>query len=172
MIRSVLREVITLTDTYYSAGKYALALKCLLAAHAIDSSDPTLHVQIVRFRLALNSLEEPMPEKVSEVVLKEFETILPKATNLSDWNSSCSKLHQQSVDHVRAALSARLLITPNDKAVCEREFISTLDLPSTTLDKAIAGIETLQEWQAEQSTKQTYNENAHKRWTEASVFIK
>jgi peptide alpha-N-acetyltransferase len=151
--------------------KYALALKCLLAAHAIDSSDPTLHVQLVRFRLALNDLKEPLPEKISDVVLKEFEAILPKSVKLTEWNNTYLTSHKESVDHVRAALSARLIITPNDKAACEKEFVSTLDLSSTTLEKAISGLETLDEWKADAATKQAYNEKAHNKWKEASAFV-
>lgn len=146
-------------------------MKCLLAAHAIDSLDPTLHVQLVRFRLAINDLKEPLPEKISDVVLKEFEAILPKSTNLDEWNNAYLTSHKESVDHVRAALSARLLINLNDKPTCEKEFVSTLDLANTTLEKAVSGLETLDDWKADAATKQAYNEKAHNKWKEASAFV-
>jgi hypothetical protein len=145
-------------------------LKCLLAAHAIDSSDPTLHVQLLRFRLALNSVSEPLPEKISDVVLNEFEAILPKSADLQKWNDSYLASHKTSANHVRAVLSARLLLTPEAKAECEKELISTLDLDSTTMETAIAGLDTLDEWKSSAATKQAYTEKAQKRWTEVSAF--
>ena len=146
-------------------------MKCLLAAHAVDSSDPTLHVQLARFRLTLNNLKEPLPEKISDVVLEEFEAILPKSTNLNEWNNTYLTSHKENVDHVRAALSARLLITPNEKAACEKEFVDTIDLASATLEKAISGLETLDEWRADAATKKAYKEKAHNKWRESSAFV-
>lgn len=145
-------------------------MKCLLAAHAIDSSDPTLHVQLLRFRLALNKLSEPLPEKISDVVLNEFDTLLPKSADLQKWNESYLAAHNTSANHVRAVLSARLLLTPDAKAEIEKEFISTLDLESTTMEIAIAGLEVLDEWKSGPATKQAYIEKAQKKWPEASAF--
>lgn len=116
-------------------------------------------------------MKEPLPEKISDIVLEKFETILPKTTNLNDWNDTYLRSHNESVDHVRAALSARLLIAPNEKAACEKDFVSTIDLSSTTLEKAISGLETLDEWKADATTKQAYNEKAHNKWKEASAFV-
>jgi N-alpha-acetyltransferase 15/16, NatA auxiliary subunit len=130
-----------------------------------------LHVQLVRFRLALNSLSEPLPEKISDVILKEFEAILPKSTNLEEWNNSYLASHKGSVDHVRAALSTRLLLTPAAKPDCEKEFVSTVDLESTTLESAILGLETLDEWKSDAAVKDAYKAKAHAKWKEASSFI-
>lgn len=141
-----------------------------MAAHAIDSSDPTLHVQLLRFRQALNNLSEPLPEKISDVVLNEFEAILPKSADLQKWNESYLAEHKASANHIRAVLSARLLLTPEAKAECEKEFISTLDLDSTTMETAIAGLDTLDEWKSSAATKQAYTEKAQKKWTEVSAF--
>ncbi|QKX55786.1 uncharacterized protein TRUGW13939_02884 [Talaromyces rugulosus] len=157
-------------EVYIRRQKYALALKCLLAAHAIDSSDPTLHVQLLRFRLALNNVSEPLPEKISDVVLNEFEAILPKSADLQKWNDSYLASHKTSANHIRAVLSARLLLTPEAKAESEKEFISTLDLDSTTMETAISGLDTLDEWKSSAATKQAYIETAQKRWTEVSAF--
>ncbi|KAH8697552.1 putative acetyltransferase catalytic subunit [Talaromyces proteolyticus] len=157
-------------EVYIRRQKHALALKCLLAAHAIDSSNPVLHVQLLRFRLALNNLSEPLSETISEIVTKEFDQILPKSTDLRKWNESYLTSHKGSVDHVRGALSARLLLAPDTKAEAEKELISTLDLESTTLEKALAGLDTLDEWNSGSATKQAYIEKAHKKWSEASAF--
>ena len=53
--------------------KYLLALKCLLTLHALAPSNPTLHSQKIRFRLAISALgsdTDPsalLPRKVSEI---------------------------------------------------------------------------------------------------------
>lgn len=104
--------------------------------------------------------------------MKEFEAILPKSTNLGEWNNSYLTSHKNSVDHVRAALSTRLLITPDARPEIEKEFVSTIDLESTTLEKAILGLEILEdEWKSSAAVKEAYSEKAHKKWKEASSFI-
>lgn len=151
-------------------GKYLLALKCLLAAHAIDSSDPTLHVQLLRFRQALDSLQEPLPAKVSEIVSSEFEKLLPKSQSLGDWNESFLSSHKTSVPHVQAALTVRLLLNPDSKSQCEKELLSTLDLEDASIEKAVAGLDLLDEWRSSLAAKQTYIEKAYLKWSEASPF--
>lgn len=151
-------------------GKYLLALKCLLAAHAIDSSDPTLHVQLLRFRQALDSLQEPLPAKISEIVSSEFEALLPRSQPLDEWNDSFLASHKNSVAHVQAALTARLLLNPDSKSQCEQDLLSTLDLEDASIDKAIAGLDLLNEWRSSSAAKQTYIEKAHQKWSEASAF--
>jgi peptide alpha-N-acetyltransferase len=39
-------------EVYLRREKYLLALRCLIAAHAIDAENAALHEQLVRFRLA------------------------------------------------------------------------------------------------------------------------
>lgn len=154
-----------------SSEKFALALKCLVAAHGIDSSDPTLHVQLVRFRLALNNLSETIPETISDIVTKEFETVLAKSTDLGEWNKSFLATHKNSADHVRAALYTRMLMNPDSKPECEKEFISTLDLENVTLEKAISGLEVLDEWNSSVTTKEAYKNKAHDKFKRSSVFV-
>jgi peptide alpha-N-acetyltransferase len=164
------RECLCQTNFLFNPDKYLLALKCILAAHSINSSDPILHVQLLRFRLTLNSLPEPLPEKISSIVSNEFEKLLPKAENLGEWNESYMTSHQNRVEHVQAALVARLLINPDTKPQCEKELLSTLDLDDATLDKAIAGLDLFDEWKSSSAVRQAYIEKAHKKWSEASTF--
>jgi peptide alpha-N-acetyltransferase len=156
---------------FITSEKYLLALKCLLAANSIDSSDPTLHVQLLRFRLALNGLQEPLPEKVSSIVSEEFAKLLPTSENLDAWNESYLTSHKESVEHVRAALTARLLINTDTKAQSEKELLSTLDLDDSTLEKAIAGLEVLDEWKSNSTARQAYIKKAHEKWQESSAFV-
>ncbi|KAL2215787.1 NMDA receptor-regulated protein 1-domain-containing protein [Thermoascus aurantiacus ATCC 26904] len=157
-------------EVYLRRKKYLLALKCLLAAHAIDASNPTLHVQLLRFRKALDSLQEPLPPKVSEIVTSEFETLLPKSQDLKEWNASFLEAHKTSTPHVQAALTARLLLDPESKSQCEQDLLSTLDLEDASISSAVAGLDLLNEWGSNQAAKAAYIEKAHNKWKEASAF--
>jgi peptide alpha-N-acetyltransferase len=142
-------------------------LKCLSAAYAIDPSYPTLHVQLLQFRKALDSLPEPLPAPIAEVVNAEFEKMLPKAQKLEEWNESFLTANKDSVAHVQAALSARHLLNPDSKAECEKDLLATLDSPKITIDEAAAAIDLLSKWGSDTSA---YIQKANKKWPEATVF--
>ncbi|GLI75276.1 hypothetical protein PoHVEF18_003529 [Penicillium ochrochloron] len=154
-------------EVHIRRNKHLLALKCLSAAHAIDPSYPTLHVQLLQFRKALDSLSEPLPAPIAEVINTEFETMLPKAQKLEEWNESFLTANKDSVAHVQAALSARHILNPDSKAECEKDLLATLDSPKITIDEAAAGIDLLNKWGSETSG---YVQEANKKWPEASVF--
>ncbi|OJZ92368.1 hypothetical protein ASPFODRAFT_28139 [Aspergillus luchuensis CBS 106.47] len=157
-------------EVYLRRGKHALALKCLTAAHAIDASNPTLHVQILRFRKALDSLSEPLAPQVAEVVNAEFEALLPKGQNLEEWNNTFLSTHKESVPHQQAGLTSRQLLKPDSKPQCEQDLISTLDSKDITIDTALAGLELLSEWGSNHAAKSAYVEKASSKWPEATVF--
>ena len=151
-------------------GKYALALKCLTAAHSIDASNPTLHVQLLRFRQALNKLSEPLPPQVAEVVDAEFEALLPKAQNLDEWNKTFIADKQDSIPHKHAYLTCQQLLKPDSKAETEKELASTLDASVVSLETALAGLDLLGEWGSNQAAKVSYAEKASSKWPESSLF--
>ncbi|KAI2852168.1 hypothetical protein CBS11350_646 [Aspergillus niger] len=157
-------------EVYLRRGKHALALKCLTAAHAIDASNPTLHVQILRFRKALDSLSEPLAPQVAEVVNTEFEALLPKGQNLEEYNNTFLSTHKESVSHQQAGLTSRQLLKPDSKPQCEQDLIATLDSKDITIDTALAGLELLGEWGSNQAAKSAYVEKASSKWPEATVF--
>lgn len=144
-----------------------LALKCLSAAHVIDPSNPTLHLQLLRFRKALDSLSEPLPAQTAEVVNAEFEKLLPKSQKLEEFNESFLSANKGSVAHVQAALSGRQLLKPDSKAQCEKDLLATLDAPGITIDEAVSGLGLLSKWGGD---KTAYAEKASKKWPESSVF--
>lgn len=144
-----------------------LALKCLSAAHAIDPSHPTLHLQLLRFRKALDSLSEPLPPQTAEVVNAEFDKLLPKSQNLEDFNESFLSANKDSVAHVQAALSGRQLLKPESKAQCEKDLLATLESPNVTIDEAASGLDLLSKWG---SDKTAYSQKASKKWPESSIF--
>lgn len=55
--------------------KYALALKCLLAASKIDASDATLKEQIARFKKAIEEKSASIPAKTLEAIKEEMKEL-------------------------------------------------------------------------------------------------
>ncbi|KAL4811251.1 NMDA receptor-regulated protein 1-domain-containing protein [Aspergillus unguis] len=157
-------------EVHLRRGKYALALKCLSAAHSIDASHPTLHVQLLRFRQALNKLSEPLPAEVAEVVDAEFEALLPKAQNLEEWNKSFAAAHKDSIPCTHAYLTCQQLLKPESKSESEKELTATLDANIGSLETALAGLSLLGEWGSNQAAKTTYAEKASSKWPESSSF--
>lgn len=142
-------------------------MKCLSAAHAIDPSNPTLHLQLLRFRKALDSLSEPLPPQVAEVVNESFEKFLPKSQNLEQWNDSFLSANKNRAAHVQAALSARQLLNPGSKSQCENDLLATLDLPDISIDEATSALDLFAKWG---SDKTAYVQKANTKWPESSVF--
>ncbi|EAW10623.1 peptide alpha-N-acetyltransferase complex A subunit NAT1 [Aspergillus clavatus NRRL 1] len=157
-------------EVYLRKNKLALALKCLSAAHAIDASNSTVHVQQLRFRKALDSLSEPLSPEVAEVVNAEFDKLLPKSQDLGKWNESFLSTHKDSAPHTQAGLICRQLLQPESKAQCEKDLTSTLDLSDISIETALAGLEMLHEWGSDQAAKTAYAEKASNKWPESSVF--
>ncbi|KAL6236194.1 hypothetical protein BDW75DRAFT_207256 [Aspergillus navahoensis] len=157
-------------EVHLRRGKYALALKCLAAAHSIDASNPTLHVQLLQFRQALNKLSEPLPPQVAEVVDTEFEALLPKAQNLDEWNKSFLSAHEDSIPHKHAYLTCQKLLKPESKSENEKELTATLDASIVSLETALAGLDLLGEWGSDQAAKTAYAEKASSKWPESTAF--
>ncbi|KAL4977551.1 NMDA receptor-regulated protein 1-domain-containing protein [Aspergillus desertorum] len=157
-------------EVHLRRGKYVLALKCLAAAHSIDASHPTLHVQLLQFRQALNKLSEPLPPQVAEAVDAEFEALLPKTQNLDEWNRSFLSAHEDSIPHKHAYLTCQQLLKPESKSENERELTATLDASIVSLETALAGLDLLGEWGSDQATKTAYAEKASSKWPESTAF--
>ncbi|ODM22664.1 hypothetical protein SI65_00253 [Aspergillus cristatus] len=157
-------------EVYLRRNKLALAQKCLTAAHTLDASNPTVHVQTLRLRKALDSPKEPLTSEVFEPVNAELEKLLPKSQNLDEWNNNFLSVHKDSVSHIQAALACRQLINPDTKAQNEKDLAATLDSSDASIETALAGRELLDEWRSEQATKQVYAEKAKGKWPESSVF--
>lgn len=122
---------------------------------------------MLRFRKSLESLAEPLPEQVAEVVNAEFDKLLPKNEKLEEWNESYISANKASVAHVQAGLSGRQLLNPESKSQCEQDLLATLDSPDITIDEAATALDTLNKWG---SDKTAYAEKASKKWPESSVF--
>lgn len=158
-------------DVFIRRNKLLLALKCLLAAAAVDPEHPTLHEQAIRYRRALDSSSEKLPPPISEVIDSHFN-LIPASTNISDKNDEFLQKHAQSPLHVHAALKVRQLLDPDKQAQHEKDLLATLDLPSISLDDACAGLSVLDEWNSDGVIKDTYIDSAQKKWPEAEAFQK
>ncbi|KAJ5107854.1 N-terminal acetyltransferase A complex subunit n.t1.c1 [Penicillium angulare] len=154
-------------EVYSRRNKHALAVKCLSAAHAIDPSNPTLHLQILRFRKTLDTLSEPLDPKVAEVVTSEFEKLLPKSQKLEEFNEAFLSANKNSAAHVQAALSGRQLLNKDSKPQCEKDLLATLDSPDITVSEATTALELLSLWD---SDKTSYVQKASQKWPESSAF--
>ena len=143
-------------------------MKCLSAAHAIEPSNPTLHLQLLQFRKTFDSLPEALPAQTADVINTEIEKLLPKSQNLEEWNESFISANKNSVPHIQAALSARQLLKPDSKAQSEKDLLASLDSPTVTIDEAVAALDLLDKWG---SNKTAYAEKASKKWPESSVFL-
>lgn len=153
-----------------ATGKHLLALRCLLAAHAIDPNNPDLHTQIAKFRQSIDNLPEQLAPNVSEIITSEFERVLPKSKNLAEWNDAFLSANSSSPAHVQSALAVRQLLTPQSKVQCEKELTSSLNLDMASVENAMAGLNLLDSWGSDQDAKTVYCDHARKRWKQATVF--
>ncbi|KAJ5983437.1 N-terminal acetyltransferase A complex subunit n.t1.c1 [Penicillium waksmanii] len=154
-------------EVYIRKNKYLPALKCLSAAHAIDPSNPTLHLQLLQFRKTIDGLTDALPAQAAEVIETEFEKLLPKSQNLEEWNESFLSANKDSVAHIQAVLSGRQLLKPDSKAQCEKDLVASLDSPAVTIEEAVPALELLSKWGSDPTA---YAEKASKKWPESSVF--
>ena len=105
-----------------------------------------------------------------DVVTSEFEPLLPKSTNLTEWNDAFLAANSSSPAHVQAVLSVRQLLAPESKGQSEKELQSSLDLEVASIEDALKGLNLLDSWGSAQDAKAAYREHAKKRWMNASVF--
>lgn len=151
-------------------GKYLLALKCLLALHALDPQNPTLHVQSYGFRDSLDRHPNGVLPRVSEIVLPGAKTLFPNDMDLSAWNNDFLDRHRSSASHVQAGLRVRALIGKETRETNEKDLLEVLSLNSSSICSAIAGMELLDEWRSSAEVKDRYKDKAAERWNMASVF--
>lgn len=108
-------------EVYFRRKKWLLALKCLRAAKELDSENPVLHEQIVKFRTAgmfppgvvvgqilicfchsvgkLSDGDIKAPSK--EVLTSTLEEIISVDTNLDKYNAEFLERHKNSPKHIR-----------------------------------------------------------------------
>jgi tetratricopeptide (TPR) repeat protein len=174
--------------TNHLTEKYLLALKSLLAARAIDSDNPKVHEQTIRFRetskspvlkcinvtsLLVSTVDEleDLPEKVSEVIKSSFD-IVSADTDLDEYNTEWAKAHSKSPAHLQSAYHVRFILDDDDREQVEADMTKLLNHPNITFEQGLAGLSYFDTWKSEASTKDAYREAAAKKWPEATVFQK
>jgi N-alpha-acetyltransferase 15/16, NatA auxiliary subunit len=145
-------------------------LKCLLALHAIDSQNPTLHVQSYRFSKILEKFPDGASAKLSEILPTESSTFLPEDKDLSNWNNDFLGRHKSSAPHTQAGLRVRGWISKEAQQANEEDLSAALSLESTSMHDARAGLELLNEWGSSAEVKDRYRSTAADRWSKASIF--
>ncbi|OAA53054.1 Alpha-acetyltransferase 15, NatA [Cordyceps fumosorosea ARSEF 2679] len=150
-------------EVFMRREKYVLALRCLNAAIALDSSHPKLHPQIVTFAKKLKTASG-LPAKVFEVLKAEF-TAVDVAADLSQYNADYQAEHKDSIRSILSFVAAeRALNGSNDTSVTQ--LTASLNLPSTTFSDAIEVLETLKGWNSSEAA--VFQEAAHAKFPEVT----
>jgi N-alpha-acetyltransferase 15/16, NatA auxiliary subunit len=147
-----------------------LALKCLLAAHKLEPSNPTLHTGIYHFRSTTEKSREEIPQRISEIISLESKTLFDGDKSVSDWNHSFISAHKRSASHVQAGLRVRGLIDKDSREQNEKDLIQTLSLQGMTLAEATAGLGLLEEWRTSAEVVAAYKQAAGNIWSAATSF--
>jgi peptide alpha-N-acetyltransferase len=109
--------------------------------------------------------------KVSEVLKSSF-TIAPADADLKSYNEQWLQKHSESPAHLQSAYSVRYILDNSTKSQNEADLKKVLELPSTTLEQATAGLTYLDSWNSDEKTKDAYREAAAKKWPQAIAFQK
>lgn len=147
--------------------KYLLALKCLLAAAALDKDHSKVHEQIVRFKLAIDKDLEGVPAKSAEVIMSEF-TLVPASVNLSQYNDEYLSKNKDCARRTLLALKIRKLLAPDSAGQCGKDMMGVLKLPSITSEEATEALELLGSWKS--SEVENFRKAAAAKWPKATIF--
>ncbi|KIW06834.1 uncharacterized protein PV09_02514 [Verruconis gallopava] len=154
-------------EVYLRRKRYLLALRCLIAAHALDAEQATLHEQLVRFRQALDADSESKSAKADQV-LKANLSIVPETKDLKSFNNAYMAKHKDCARKTRAGLRVRQLLDPSSKAQNEKDLIALVE--KADMKEAIEGLETLKQWNSDAKVKEDYISKAKAKWPQASTF--
>ncbi|KAI0171931.1 N-terminal acetyltransferase A, auxiliary subunit [Hypoxylon sp. FL1284] len=153
-------------EVFLRREKYVLALRCLNCALSIDAENPTVHEQLVRFRLALDSKTGSLPPKVAEILKSRF-TALAASADLKKVVADFQEKHTDSPAHVISAIKSKRLLG-EDKKKNEKELAGVLGLKTIEYEQAEVALAVLKQWRS--SEADTFKEAAHKRWPEVTTF--
>ncbi|KAI0126149.1 tetratricopeptide [Xylariales sp. AK1849] len=151
-------------EVYIRREKYLLALRCLNAASALDSTHPQVHGQVVHFRSVLNSKLASLPAKTQEVIKSNF-TALDASTDLKKYNADFEAKHKDSAPHVIAAIKTKKLLG-EDQA--DKELLDVLSIKDVAFEHAIDVLSSLRSWRSSQVD--AFKRKAHDSWPEVTAF--
>lgn len=153
--------------------KYLPALRCLLAIREIDPDHPACHELSGRFKLALDRLEQPLPDKVKEVIDSCYLSKLDSKKSLEDCNEEYLASHRNDARHVQSVVRLRNVLDPGSektKTMGADNLLEMLKLDSAELTDASDGLQLLRELGVGAEVKEKYCAEARDRWPEATVF--
>ncbi|KAF2761836.1 N-alpha-acetyltransferas-like protein 15 [Pseudovirgaria hyperparasitica] len=156
-------------EVFIRRRKYLLALKCLLAAAALDPESPVVHEQAIRLRYTLDALSEPLAIPVAEVIKSSF-TLVPAQASLAAHNDSYLNENKQSVSHIRHGLKTRQFLDLKTLPQNEKDLMESIKLPSATVDDVVKGISVLKEWNSEQAVRKSFVDVAREKWPNVTAF--
>ena len=149
--------------------KYLLALRCLLAAHALDSSHPEVHVQLVQFAKLMEDLPADLDAKVKGVLEAEFNSISPQEKDLNEDNNDFIAEHSNSVPHLQAGAKVKFFLS-SDSELSIKDIFDSLRVDSISLRDAQSNLRILEEWKATSEDMEKYRTLAREKWPEATAF--
>lgn len=154
-------------EVYIRRSKYLLALKCLLAAAALDKEHSKVHEQIIRFKLAIDNNKETLSPQAAEVIKSEFN-LLPAGADVTAYNDEYLSRNKDCSRRMVSALKVRKLLSPDSASSVEKDVVGVLDLPSITLDEAKEAYALLSAWKSNEA--EAFRQLAEAKWPNASVF--
>ena len=147
--------------------KYLLALKCLLAAAALNKDHRKVHEQIVRFRLALDKDMDDVPPKSLDIIKSEFN-LLPPSISPTQYNDEYLTKHKDSAQSTLSVMRARKLLIPQSVSNYEKDVVAVIKLPTITIQEASEALSLLSLWQSTEAT--SFRASAAAKWPKATVF--
>jgi hypothetical protein len=147
--------------------KYLLALKCLLAASALDREHSKVHEQLIRFKQAVEQDGETLAPQTAEVIKSEF-SLLPASVSLSQYNDEYLSKHKNCARRTLSALRVRKLLSPDSAASCKKDAADVIKLPSITMEEAQETLDLLRSWNS--SDIDSFRAQAAAKWPKATVF--
>ncbi|KAG9244925.1 tetratricopeptide [Calycina marina] len=146
--------------------KYLLALKCLIAASALDREHPKIHEQIVRFKLAIDEDSKTLPSQSQDAIKSEF-TLLSGSDTTAFNNAYLSK----NKDNIKATISGfkvRRTLSPKSASEVEKSIVKLVNGDFITFDEAKEGLELLKSWKSGQA--EAFKASAADKWPKALAF--
>ena len=150
-----------------ASAKYLLALKCLLAAAALDKEHSRVHEDIVRFAIAIEKDAESISPEARDVIKSEF-TLLPAGGDLKKFNEEYFSKNKDCARRTVSALKVRKILSPESASSVEKDIVNVLSLPSITFEEAKETYELLCSWKS--SEAKAFRSKAAAKWPKATVF--
>ncbi|KAH8808331.1 NMDA receptor-regulated protein 1-domain-containing protein [Xylogone sp. PMI_703] len=154
-------------EVFIRRKKYILALKCLLAAAALDPEHSKVHQNTVRLSQAIENDKESINPKSADVIKSDF-TLLPSGTSLTQFNDDYLAKHKNCPRRVLSGLQVRKSLSPDTSSNCEKGVLGVLDLPNITFEEAVEALKILQLWNSSQVD--AFKSSAQSKWPKALIF--